>query len=269
MSGSADIPTPVGRWRVDHVAIATSTNTELLAAAEAGSASDRTALMADHQTAGRGRLDRRWDAPSGTNLLVSLLFLEPAVRPSTLTQMVGLAALTAVERLGPLRPDSNRMGLKWPNDILLDEAKLAGILAQRSTATGAVVVGIGLNIGWAPDGAASLSGNLGIDVSPRTVLDAMLNELDAFDALEERGDDLEVDVAERYVHRLSTIGQDVRVELPGDRFLDGRATGVDDHGRLLVEDEVGDAHVLDVGDVVHVRRRETRSDADGGAARPD
>jgi BirA family transcriptional regulator, biotin operon repressor / biotin---[acetyl-CoA-carboxylase] ligase len=253
MNSSGGIPPPVGRWRVDHVAETTSTNAVLLAAAESGMASDRVALIADHQTAGRGRLDRRWDAPSGENLLVSLLFLEPAVRPSTLAQMVGLAALTGVERLGSVDPDDGRLGLKWPNDIMLDDAKLAGILAQRSASTGAVVVGIGLNVGWAPEGAASLKRNLDVDVSPRAVLDEMLAALDAFDALEERGDDLELDVAERYRQRLATLGKVVRVLLPEDRILDGRAVDVDDHGRLIVDDERGTTHVLDVGDVIHVR----------------
>ena len=114
-------------------------------------------------------------------------------------------------------------------------------------------MGIGLNVGWAPEGAASLRDNLDLDVSPREVLDAMLGEFDAFDALEERGDDLDLDVAAKYRDRLATLGQRVRVELPDDAVLEGVAVDLDGHGRLLVEDERGNTHVLDVGDVVHLR----------------
>jgi len=227
-------------WDVRHVPETGSTNTDLLEAAERGDAGDRTVLRADHQTAGRGRLDRRWDAPPGTNLLVTLLSTDAGASPSTLMQRVGLAAVAAVEAaVGTSLPD--RLGLKWPNDVLLDDAKLAGVLAQRSTTTGAVVVGIGLNVGWAPDGFSSLSSNLGCDVSPAALLDLLL----------ERFDD-ERDVGERYRERLMTLGRTVRVELPGNRILDGVARDVDPSGRIVIESH-GERHVLDVGDVIHLR----------------
>jgi BirA family biotin operon repressor/biotin-[acetyl-CoA-carboxylase] ligase len=229
-------------WTVQHVSETGSTNTDLLGAVEVGSVGDRTALLADHQTAGRGRLDRRWDAPPGVNLLVSLLFASPPSSPSILTQRVGLAAIGAIEGLvgADLR---ERLGLKWPNDVLLDGRKLAGVLAQRSAATGAVVVGIGVNVGWAPEAGSSLARNLGLLATPRAVLDPMLLEVDRLD---------EEATIVAYRSRLLTLGQRVRVELPGDRVLLGIATGVDGDGRLCVDDGA-DTHILDVGDVVHLR----------------
>lgn len=229
-------------WTVQHVVETASTNTDLLSAVEAGTVGNRTALLADHQTAGRGRLDRRWDAPPQANLLVSLLFTNPPSSPSILTQRVGLAAIAAIEELAGADLRS-RLGLKWPNDVLLDGRKLAGVLAQRSAATGAVVVGIGVNVRWAPDTGSSLARELALDIAPRALLDPMLCEVD-------RLDDGATMVA--YRTRLLTLGQRVRVELPGDQVLIGTATGVDEDGRIFVDDGTT-THTLDVGDVVHLR----------------
>src|SRR5262245_52243553 len=133
-------------WTVEHVVETGSTNADLIA--DAAHRPDRSVLFADHQTAGKGRLDRRWDAPPGANLLVSMLFHEVPAQPSELTRRVALAAVAACRELVGVE-----VRLKWPNDLLVDERKLAGILAERA-ASGDVVVGIGLNVGWAPDGAA-------------------------------------------------------------------------------------------------------------------
>ena len=156
---SHDRPSPDGRpgwpggwpagWHVTHVPATGSTNDDLLAAAATG-APDRSVLVADHQTAGRGRLGRRWEAPPGVNLLVSILFRTVPSPASALTQRMGLAAIDACRATAGVDAV-----LKWPNDLLVDERKLAGILAQRA-ADGSIVVGLGLNVGWAPDGAVSL-----------------------------------------------------------------------------------------------------------------
>src|SRR6056297_1751950 len=236
---------PAG-WDVRHVAETGSTNTDLLDAVVRGTAGARTVLAADHQTAGRGRLDRRWDAPPGTNLLVSIAFVPVPAVPAHATQRVGLAAVAAVRAHLP----GATVGLKWPNDVLLDGAKLGGILAQRSSAasataasstgavTDAVVVGIGLNVGWAPPGAASLDGA----VTPPELLARLLAELDALPA----------DITGLYRSELLTLGVPVRVELPRGELL-GTAVDVGDDGRLAVRDGRGVVHRLDVGDVVHLR----------------
>src|SRR6056297_420842 len=243
---------PAG-WDVRHVAETGSTNTDLLDAVVRGAAGARTVLAADHQTAGRGRLDRRWDAPPGTNLLVSIAFVPVPAVPAHATQRVGLAAVAAVRAHLP----GATVGLKWPNDVLLDGAKLGGILAQRSAAasstgavtdaatgavtdavTDAVVVGIGLNVGWAPAGAASLDGA----VTPPELLARLLAELDALPA----------DITGLYRSELLSLGVPVRVELPRGELL-GTAVDVGDDGRLAVRDDRGVVHRLDVGDVVHLR----------------
>jgi BirA family biotin operon repressor/biotin-[acetyl-CoA-carboxylase] ligase len=217
-------------WHVHHVEETGSTNADLLAMASAG-APDRTVLVARHQTAGRGRLDRTWIAPPGVNLLVSLLFKTLPREPTMLMHRVGVATCEACRRVGGVEAV-----LKWPNDLLVADRKLAGILAQHGP--GCIVVGVGVNIGWAPEGATCLGGRIG----PDEVLLALLEELDA----------LPDDVEAMYRERLSTIGRTVSVELPTGR-LEGTALDVDDSGALIVLDACGISHRLEVGDVVHVR----------------
>jgi len=217
-------------WTVEHVPATGSTNADLLAAA--GGRPDRSVLVTDHQTAARGRLDRRWDAPPGANLLVSLLFHAVPDDPSELTRRVALAAAAACRAVAGVE-----VALKWPNDLLAGERKLAGVLAERD-ASGAVVVGLGLNVGWCPDGAA----RLGDGIDPLDVLHALLRAYDALPA----------DVSQPYRAALGTLGRRVRVKLP-DGALDGIATDVEPDGRLVVSDATGRAHRLAVGDVIHLR----------------
>lgn len=223
-------------WHVRHVAETGSTNADLLAAVATGAPS-RTVLFTDHQSAGRGRLDRTWTAPPGANLLVSFLFRDgdPAGAPVDLMRRIGLAAIDAVAQVAAVEAH-----LKWPNDVLVDGAKLAGLLAQRADA--ATVVGLGLNIGWAPEGAAEL----GAQYAPADVLAALLA---AFDTLPADVGDLH----DLYVARLATLGQEVRVELPAGEPLIGRAIGVARDGRLVVLDACAITHRIDAGDVVHLR----------------
>ncbi|MEO1055988.1 MAG: biotin--[acetyl-CoA-carboxylase] ligase [Actinomycetota bacterium] len=225
-------------WVVCHVAETGSTNTDVLAALDAGRIAGRTVLAAGHQTAGRGRLDRRWDAPPGSNLLVTLGFASDGA-PEHPTQRVGLAALTACRQL-----TDHDVALKWPNDLLIrtptaPDAKLAGVLAQRS-ARGSVAVGIGINIGWAPDEA----GRLGDGIEPADVLAALLAAVDSLGGGPQ--------FWEQYRAELATLGNLVRVELPDGSTIEGRAVNVDDDGRLIV-DERGTRRTFDVGDVVHLR----------------
>ncbi len=213
-------------------------------AVEAGHAGDRSVLAADHQTSGRGRLDRVWEAPSGVNLLVSIAFSPVPEVAAEVTHRVGLATVATVARLLP----NSTVNLKWPNDVLLDGRKVAGILARRSFAADTVVVGLGLNVGWAPVGAGSLDGAL----HPAEVLASLLADLDA----------LAPDITTQYRENLGTLGQLVRVELPGEaESFVGRAVDVDETGRLMVIDECAVTHRFDVGDVVHLRPA-TGGDAD-------
>lgn len=236
-----------GGWNVRWTASTGSTNDDLLIAGRAG-APGRLVLVADHQTAGRGRLDRRWEAPVGTNLLVSMLFRDIPGVPHALTHAVALAAATASARVAGVSAE-----LKWPNDLLAAGAKVAGILSTAGPLEGVpprpafVVVGLGLNVGWAPEGATCLSELASRAVGRDEVLVALLEALGELSGLSDE------ELHARYRQGLSTIGRDVRVELPNDRVVEGRAIDVEVDGRLVVLDDRGTTHRLDIGDIVHLR----------------
>lgn len=249
-------PTGSGHgWTVRHVVETGSTNDDLLAVATDDPTAARVAHLADHQTAGRGRLDRRWDAPAGSNLLCSLLITpppgEPAVALQAVQHAVALAAVDAARSLvgGDLR-------LKWPNDVVAVSAdgswrKVAGMLSvavpARPPSPTRVIVGIGINLGWAPEGGARVVDSAGRSPAPREFLDAMLPVVDA---LVSAGPTV---IHERYRERLDTLGRRVRVEQAGAEAIVGRAVDVDIDGRIVVLDDCAITHRLGVGDVVHLR----------------
>lgn len=222
-----------------------STNRYVLDEARRG-APEGLVAVADFQTAGRGRRGRGWVAPPEASLLVSVL-LRPSLPPerTPLVSMVcGAAMAQAVTGVAGFTP-----GLKWPNDLVVGDRKLAGILAERDG--DAVVVGVGVNVEWndfppeIAETATACNLEAGHAVDRRALLDAFLAELDA------RYGDLDAVTAE-YRSRLVTIGRRVRIERSGD-VLVGRAVGVGDAGQLVVEDDRGDTVEVHVGDVVHLR----------------
>jgi BirA family biotin operon repressor/biotin-[acetyl-CoA-carboxylase] ligase len=235
-----------------------STNADLVVAAGAGAA-DRTVLLAERQTAGRGRRSRSWVSPPGTGIYLSVLYRPagvPSTRLSWLTMLAGVALVRTASWAGA------SAGLKWPNDLLLgpDRRKGAGVLAERID--GAVVLGIGLNVAPLPSDVPLGPGGL----APTSLTEAGATRLDRTDlagrlltelaALEgpwrESGGDPEAGGHSEYVGYCSTIGQQVRVELPG-RTLTGVATGVATDGSLAVRTEDGEDHTVSAGDVVHLR----------------
>jgi len=237
-----------------------STNQDLLAEAAAGG-SEGIVLVADHQTAGRGRLDRTWVAPPGASLLVSVL-LRPTLGPDSLallTMACGLAAVEGVEAATGVR-----LGLKWPNDLVvvggpLGDRKVAGILAESHVVAGsidAVVVGMGLNVDW-PDElptelvetAASLD-RLAPATTREMVLIAWLTAYEAWLAVIESGRSAELLDAVRA--RSATVGRSVRVETASGSFV-GTAVGITDDGALMVETDDGRTEIVRVGDIVHAR----------------
>jgi BirA family biotin operon repressor/biotin-[acetyl-CoA-carboxylase] ligase len=215
-------------WRVDQTG---STNCDLIEAASKG-APDGTVLVAGYQYAGRGRLDRRWEALPGANLLMSVLFRPVPEQRSDLTHRVGIAAALAARSVAGV--DAR---LKWPNDVVVGERKLAGILAQIGP-DDSLVVGLGLNIGWAPEGGA----RLGPPHTPDELLAAVLVELASPPP----------DLHAAYRSLLATLGRQVRVELPSGDLI-GTAVDVERDGRLVVIDACAVSHRVDVGDVVHLR----------------
>lgn len=227
-------------WWVEHVAETASTNSDLYDQAQQG-APTHTVIAADFQTAGRGRLDRTWEAVRGANLLVSVLFRDSSRPQHNFTQIVGLAAVRACEQLVGVRPD-----LKWPNDLLVNGRKLSGLLAAGGPDF--VVVGIGINVNWAPDGATSLS-EIAPDARsyPADLLRLLLLNIDELEQLSIES------LHNLYSASLATIGASVRVERTDRTVLTGRAVGVKHDGRLKIVDEHGMTHLIDTGDIVHLR----------------
>jgi BirA family biotin operon repressor/biotin-[acetyl-CoA-carboxylase] ligase len=192
--------------------------------------------VADHQVAGRGRRGRPWDAPPGSSLLMSVL-LRPATAPQLVPAALAVAAAEACEEVAGVRP-----GLKWPNDLVVGDRKLAGVLAE--VLGDAVVAGIGINVAWAPEGAAALAAVAGRDVDRGALLSALLERLGHWYS---RGPE----VASAYRRRCTTLGRPVRVELDDEVFT-GTAADVSDEGHLLVD--VGTClRTVAAGDVVHLR----------------
>ncbi|MBW3651481.1 MAG: biotin--[acetyl-CoA-carboxylase] ligase, partial [Actinobacteria bacterium] len=202
-------------WDVRRFVSIDSTNTWIMDRARAGAAEGLVAV-ADHQSAGRGRLGRTWEAPAGTNLLCSVLLRPPAVS-HLVVAAVALAARDAARAVAGVEA-----GIKWPNDLVVDDRKLAGVLAESDA--GAVAAGIGMNVGWAPPGAARLGGAIAPDEVLQALLDALSGWYAAGDAV----------VARAYRQACVTIGRDVRVELFEETFA-GVAADVDDEGHLLVD----------------------------------
>lgn len=227
--------------------------------------------VAEHQSAGRGRLGRTWEAPLGANLLVSVLLLPsvPVEQLHLCNVAVSLAAADACKAAAGVD-----IALKWPNDLVVGERKLAGVLAETMpaadrSATAAprvVVVGVGVNVRWPPPdddpawasvpadlraSATSLIRQAQRSVTSEEVLGHLLTALDprvgALDDLSGR-----VQLAQEYRDRCSTVGRRVRVVL-ADAEVVGDALDVTPEGHLLVD--VGACiTTVTAGDVVHLRR---------------
>lgn len=247
-----------------------STNADLMAAARKGSG--ECALVADHQSAGRGRLDRQWEAPPGASLLMSILVRAPfpVVGPTLLTSALGVAAVDALAQLAGLH-----VGLKWPNDLVAPGAgdegqdlKLGGLLAELRSGSGdggdggdggdAVVLGIGINLAWKDVGfpddlrsGATAVDLLGGEVDRSTLVVALLRAMDGVGELSHSAVACDL-LSQSYSRRCVTLGRRVRVQLP-DRDLIGEAASFDPTGALVVHDDDGVDHTVTVGDVVHLR----------------
>lgn len=234
-----------------------STNRTLAELAREG-AEPGSILVADHQSAGRGRLDRVWTTPPRSALTFSVLLAPdrvPTHRWPWLPLLVGIAVSEGLRRVTGVE-----CSLKWPNDVLVGERKVAGVLVERvDTAAGPVaVVGVGINVSLAEDElpvptATSLALE-GATTTDRTViLREVLRSLEAL-YLQWQADegDASRGLLDSFVRRCSTLGREVRVALPTGEELSGEATGIDADGRLEVRGPQG-RRILGAGDVVHVR----------------
>jgi BirA family biotin operon repressor/biotin-[acetyl-CoA-carboxylase] ligase len=243
--------------RIEWVGRTGSTNTDLLGRARDGA--PEQVLVADEQTAGRGRLGRTWQAPPGASLLCSVLIREPiaATGASRTTMALGVAAAEAVADVAAVE-----LGLKWPNDLVARAAgedatdlKVSGMLAEsvvEGDVVAAVVAGIGINVNW-PEAlpadlastATSLAHLAGHDVDRTDLLVAMLVRLEAWLASSPQ------DLLDAHRERSATLGRTVRIEQAAESWT-GTAVDVAPDGALVVE-VGGTRRSVHAGDVIHLR----------------
>lgn len=229
-----------------------STNRYLLDQARSGAPGPLVAV-ADRQSAGRGRLGRVWQAPAGASLLVSVM-VRPTVPVERWPQLLGACGVAAVAVITELCDVPAK--LKWPNDVVVHDKKLGGLLAE--VAGDAVVLGMGLNLDWSsfPSDIANTAtavSMLGGRVQPqRVVLHAWLRRLDWWLREVERSPEGFALLQWHQRARSATLGRDVRVELPDAELL-GRAVDLTPHGELIVQTSDGERHIVAVGDIVHLR----------------
>jgi len=228
-------------------------------------APEGTVVVADEQTAGRGRMGRRWLAPPGTCLLCSILFRPtlPPTRTNRLTMLCSLAAADAVEQVAGLR-----VALKWPNDLIVrtqspkskaqNWRKLAGVLTETGMVGERlefVVVGIGVNVNVPPEAlpnlapdATSILAEVGRPVDRVTLLAALLAKV------EQQYEPLRAGESphQEWAARLATLGRLVEATTSGG-VLTGVAESVDEDGALLLRTPNGTLHRLVAGDVTLAR----------------
>lgn len=238
---------------------APSTNAVAAQRARDGAA-EGLVVVAEHQSAGRGRLDRSWTVSPGSAVTFSLL-LRPSVPPAAWPWLPLLTGHTVAKALATLGHEAK---VKWPNDVLLaDGRKVAGILVERieSDAGPAAVVGVGINVATTDEElpvptatSLLLDAAPGAEVPDRTtvLLEVVAALREGYDVWQAGGELATRRLASSYRDHCATVGRDVRVELPGGLRLTGRAVDVDEHGRLVVETATGTERV-GAGDVVHVR----------------
>jgi BirA family transcriptional regulator, biotin operon repressor / biotin---[acetyl-CoA-carboxylase] ligase len=247
---------PGHAWRrLDVVSSTGSTNADLLSQAQSGVDVAGSVLLAEFQSAGRGRHGRNWATPPRAQIAMSVGIDVTGIAAEKwgwLPLLTGVALVDSVSQVGGVS-----VGLKWPNDVLAGADKLAGVLAEVASPSPTIVIGLGLNVSLTPDElptptATSLQ-MLGATVLDRNILVSAI--LDRLGVLIERwrsnsGDDDRL--RSDYLRCSLTIGTTVRALLPGDRDIVGVAKGIDESGRLLIDDGT-DVHVVAAGDITHLR----------------
>jgi len=240
-------------WRrLEVVEVTGSTNADLIARAQSGQDIAGAVLIAEHQTAGKGRLTRTWYTAPCAQVAMSVGVATggvPAARWGWLPLAAGLAVIDAIAAVTGLEA-----GLKWPNDVLVGDRKLAGILAEVGRRQ-AIVVGIGLNVTLTPaqagDPAATSLLELGVDHPDRTLLTSSLLHHLGHRVTQWRSADPRLPTD--YRNHSLTVGNQVRAILPGNQEITGDAQGVDEQGRLRIDTNDGRTVALSAADVVHLR----------------
>lgn len=242
-----DLPSPL---RVEIVDETQSTNADVVARAKAGEP-EGLVIAAEHQTSGRGRLDRVWEVPRGGAVTFSIL-LRPQIPTSSWTLIPLFAGVAVQSALADRLPE---VSLKWPNDVLYEGRKLCGILVERvETPDGpAAVIGIGINVNQTREElpverSTSLLAEIGESFDRNQVLEQVLGSLRGLLPLLEQPEVLRA----VYADACSTVGQVVDVHLPGGDTVRGEVLDIDQYGALVMSTGEG-TFTAHAGDVVHVR----------------
>ena len=233
-------------WRVSVVEVTGSTQDDLTQLVADKKAKSGEVITTEYQSAGRGRLDRKFDAPASSALMFSF-FVEPIRDKSDWSFLPLLTGLSAIFSLTTLDPEFSP-ALKWPNDILIADGKVGGIIAQASGE--GVVIGVGINVGMSQEElpvvtATSLALHNFSTLDRNLILSTFLA---TFEELFERWQNGE-DLRHLYKERSATIGHDIRIEHPDGSHKNGKAVDVTPAGELILED----GSRVTVGDIVHLR----------------
>ncbi|MGK2867384.1 MAG: biotin--[acetyl-CoA-carboxylase] ligase [Mycobacterium sp.] len=239
-------------WRrLDIVEETGSTNADLSARAAAGEDIAGAVLLAEHQSAGRGRGGRAWTAVPRGLVIVSVGISAAGVDEQQWGLLPLLAGVAVADTLAAI---GVRAGVKWPNDVLVGGAKIAGILAEVASPKPVVVLGIGLNVAVLPDeidqpNATSVRA-LGATAERTEIARILLAELATRIEGWQAGN--AVALLTDYRERSATLGRPVRALLPGGKEIVGTAAAVDAQGRLCIDTGAG-TEVIAAADIVHLR----------------
>ena len=234
-----------------------STNADLLAhGVDADTWPHLSVLITDDQRSGRGRLDRSWQAPAGASLALSVLLRTSEVPEPARSWVPLIAGLAMTESIAAQL--GSGVSSKWPNDVLVGDQKICGILAEMSPTGDAIIVGSGVNTTMTADQApvetatsfAMHDRSAHLDLLVSHYIGRVAAELQSL--REHEGDAVRSGLRDRFAAVCSTIGKVVTIHLPGGASYTGDATGIDDDGRLLVLVD-GESRTVSAGDVVHVR----------------
>ena len=233
-------------WRVSVVELTGSTQNDLLQLVESKNALDGQVIATEFQSNGRGRLDRTFQAPAQSALLFSF-YIKPRNQRSEWGFIPLIAGLSLVRAITTIDTAMN-VSLKWPNDLIINEKKCAGIIAQ--TTNEGIVIGIGLNVSMTPNELpVSTATSLAIEGSTITDRNLLLSHLlntfaELFEAWEEGSE-----LLDEYASASSTIGKKVRIELPNGENLEATVARISHTGELVLDD----GRHVSAGDVIHLR----------------
>ena len=246
--------------RLEFVESTGSTNTDLMrASTDADAWPDLSVLCAAEQTEGKGRAGRQWESRAGDSLSVSILVRPQSVPSDRLGWLPILAGVAMTEAVSTFLPQSE-VGFKWPNDVLVDDRKISGVLSEVSSDLSAVVIGAGLNLAQKqeqlPIAEATSLRLEGATVDFATALETYLREFQHLykSFIEHSGDADKSSLRASAQERCLSIGRPVRAIMPDQTLLEGKAIGLDATGRLMISvDGEEQLHLIAAGDITHLR----------------